>query len=285
MKKILCPTDFSDTATRAVDYAAYIAKQAGAHLSILHVIHLPIVDTSETALVASELLGEQMRDASERLRAETQHISEKYEANRGGNFTCDYIVKEALLTDITEHLTKNEGYDLVVMGTTGGGNALEELLIGSNTEAVVDNIRCPLLAVPAGYNLSGIEKIIYASDYEPEEITALREVAEMAGVFNATIDVVHVVKDSTPESRKRAEQFRSQLQSEYPDIPMHFQEVVSKHRDDGLKDYFRQVNGSILAIYRKEKSFLSELFSQSLADKMTYQAEVPLLVLQRRRNS
>ncbi len=280
MKKILCPTDFSDTATRAADYAAYLAKQTGAHLSLLHVIHLPIVDTSETALVASELLGEQMRDATERMRAFAQHLSEKYEANRGGNFTCDYIVQEALLTDSTKHLTKNEGYDLVVMGTTGGGNALEELLIGSNTEAVVDNIKCPLLAIPAGYELSGINKIVYASDYEPEDKLALHFVTNLASTFQATVDVVHVVKDATPESRSKAEQFWIQLEGAYPGVPMRFEEVVSKHRDDGLKAYFRQINGDILAILRKEKGFLRELFSQSLADRMTYQAEVPLLVLQ-----
>lgn len=283
MKKILCPTDFSDTAARAVDYAAHIAKQARAHLTLLHVIHLPIVDTSETALVASELLGEQMRDASDRLQALTQHISDKYDANRGDGFTCDYILKEALLTDITEHLTKHEGYDLIVMGTTGGGNALEELLIGSNTEAVVGNVKCPLLAIPAKTELTRINKIIYASDYVQEDIVALGFVIDMAALFGASINVVHVVKESTTESRNLADHFWSRLEDAYPGVPMRFEEVVSRHRDDGLKDYFRQVNGSILAVLRKEKGFLRELFSQSLADRMTYQAEVPLLVLQARK--
>jgi nucleotide-binding universal stress UspA family protein len=283
MKKILCPTDFSDTASRAVDYAAHIAKQAGAHLSLLHVVHLPIVDTSETALVASELLGEQMQDAENRLRAITHHISEKYGANRERGFTCDYILKEALLTDITEHLTKNEGYDLIVMGTTGGGNALEELLIGSNTEAVVGNVKCPLLAIPAKTALNTINKIIYASDYEQEDVVALGFVLDMAAMFKASLDVVHVVKESTPESRNLADHFWSRLENAYPGVPIRFQEIISKHRDDGLKDYFRQVNGSVLAILRKEKGFLRELFSQSLADRMTYQAEVPLLVLQARK--
>lgn len=283
MKKILCPTDFSETADRAVDYAAHIARQTGAHLSLLHVIHLPIVDTSETALVASELLGEQTRDASERLRALTQHISEKYEANRGGGFTCDYIIKEALLTDIAEQLTKNEGYDLIVMGTTGGGNTLEELLIGSNTEAVVENVKSPLLAIPAKYELTGINRIVYASDYASEDKATLGTLAEIARMFGASIDVVHVVKESTPESRSKAEAFWAELDGSFPGIPMRFQEVVSKHRDEGLREYFKQVNGSILAIYRKEKGFWRELFSRSLADRMTYQAQVPLLVLQSRK--
>jgi nucleotide-binding universal stress UspA family protein len=105
MKKILCPTDFSKTAMKATEYAAEIAKRAGAHLSLLHVVHLPIVDTSETALVASELLGEQMRDAEERLKTLCQELSARRSTD-DGYLSCDYILREALLTDMTLPSTK-----------------------------------------------------------------------------------------------------------------------------------------------------------------------------------
>lgn len=280
MKKILCPTDFSKTASKAVEYATHIAKRAGAHLTLIHVVHLPIVDTSETALVASELLGEQMRDAGEKLKAQCMVIEEKYGANRGGEFTCDYVLKEALLTDVTEHLTKREGYDLVVMGTTGCDNTVEEILIGSNTETVIEEVRCPVLSIPASAEWADITKIVYAVDYTSDHKDAMTEVVDFGSLFGANIDVVHVVKEASSESRAEGEKFWNSIKQAYPDVPMRFEEVVSRHRDEGLKDYFQKENGSILAILRREKGFLRQLFSQSLAEKMTYQAEVPLLVLQ-----
>lgn len=279
MKKILCPTDFSKTAAKAVEYAAMIARQSDGHLTLLHVVHLPIVDTSETALVASELLGEQMRDAELRLKSLCQQMEEQHGANRGGGFTCDYILKEALLTDITEHLTKTSGYDLVVIGTTGGGNALEELLIGSNAEAVMEQVKCPVLSVPSTADYPRINKIIYASDYAQDDIATLREVLDLASMLGATVDVVHVTKEDSAENRGKAERFWHELQATFPGAPLQFQEVISKHRDEGLKSYFNQVGADMIAILRREKGFLRELFSQSLAEKMTYQAEVPLLVL------
>ena len=283
MKKILCPTDFSATANKALEYAVYIARKTGGHLSLLHVVHLPIVDTSETALVASELLGEQIRDAGDRLKAMVMQVEEKYGANRGGSFTCDYILKESLLTDITEHLTKNEGYDLVVMGTTGSGNALEELLIGSNTEAVVEEVKCKLLAVPAHASAPDFCKIIYATDYTPEDITALQEVIPFANLFDAKVDLVHVAKDENSDDKDRADQFWNQLKQAFPDAPLHMQVVINKRQDEGLKEYYKQENACLLAILRREKGFFAELFSQRLADRLTYQAEVPLLILHQKK--
>ncbi|MDO6390359.1 universal stress protein [Pontibacter sp. BT731] len=281
MKKILCPTDFSKTANKALEYAVLIARQSGGHLTLLHVVHLPIVDTSETALVASELLGEQMRDAEVRLVSLCREIEERHGANRADGFTCDYIIKEALLTDIAEHLTKTVGYDLIVMGTTGGGNALEELLIGSNAEAVMEQVKCPVLSIPSTVAQPHISKIIYASDYAADDIATLREVLDFAAMFGASVDVVHVNKAGRTSDRKTG--FMQEIAQAFPGAPIHFEEVASKHRTDGIKEYYNASGGDMVAILRREKGFLRELFSQSLAEKMTYQAEVPLLVLKGRK--
>lgn len=277
MKKILCPTDFSKTANNALEYAVMIARQSGGHLTLLHVVHLPIVDTSETALVASELLGEQMQDAEKRLVTLCREIEERHGANRDGGFTCDYIVREALLTDLAEHLTKTAGYDLIVMGTTGGGNALEEMLIGSNAEAVMEQVKCPVLSVPSTAAQPRINKIIYASDYAAEDIATLREVLDFAAMFGASVDVVHVNKAGRTSDKK--DRFLQEMEQAFPGAPIRFEEVESKRRTDGIKEYYDASGADMVAILRREKGFLRELFSQSLAEKMTYQAVVPLLVI------
>lgn len=279
MEKILCPVDFSDTSAKAMEYAVYIAQHAGAHLSLLHVLHLPIVDTSETALVASELLGEQKLDAAGKLDLLVLEMEKKYGANGDGGFTCDYILKEALLTDIANELTAHEGYNLIVMGTTGLDNTMEELLIGSNTEAVMEEVKCPVLSIPATAPAPSFERIVYASDYSEEDRDALKQVVNLGSFFGSRIDVLHVVKSQEDTQSEEAERFWAELQTLFPDVPLSFHEIASKHRDEGLKAYFRKSGSEVLAIVRRKKGFLRELFSQSLAERLTYQAEVPLLVL------
>ncbi|PTX18797.1 nucleotide-binding universal stress UspA family protein [Pontibacter mucosus] len=279
MNKILCPTDFSGTSDKAVEYAVHIAQHAGAHLTLLHVVHLPIVDTSETALVASELLGEQMRNATDKLKATVLHLEETYGANRDGGFTCDFLVKEALLTDVAKQLSKQENYDLIVMGTTGCDSTMEELLIGSNTEAVMEEVKCPVLSVPRDAAPAKVERIVYASDYSEEDIAAMREVVQLGSCFGAKIDVVHIVKKPGEQDGEEAAAFRLEMQGLFPDVPLTFQELVNRHRDEGLMEFYNQAGGDVLAMVRREKGFLKSLFTQSLAERMTYQAKVPLLIL------
>lgn len=279
MEKILCPVDFSDTSRKAIEHAVYIAQHAGAHLSLLHVLHLPIVDTSETALVASELLGEQKRDAAVKLDAMVLEMENRYGANRDGGFTCDYILKEALLSDIANELTASGGYGLIVMGTTGLDNTMEELLIGSNTEAVIEEVKIPVLSVPATAPAPSFEKIVYASDYSEEDRYALKQVVNLGSFFGSQIDVVHVVNSQDATHSEEAVRFWDELQKLFPNVPLNFQEITNKHRDEGLKAYFKKAGGEVLAIVRRKKGFLRELFTQSLAERLTYQAEVPLLVL------
>ncbi|GAB3819587.1 hypothetical protein GCM10028895_18230 [Pontibacter rugosus] len=245
----------------------------------MHVVHLPIVDTSETALVANELLGEQTLDAAEKLKAMVMHLEGIHGANRDGGFTCDYVVKEALLTDVTEQLTSKEGYDLVVMGTTGSDSKLEEILIGSNTEAVIEEVKCPVLSIPENAPEPKLDRIIYASDYSEEDRNALRQVVELGSFFGAEIDVVHVVKEDEKMDGEEVETFWKDLQTLFPNVPLSFQEIRNKHRDDGLKKYYNQVGGDVMAIVRRKKGFLKSIFTQSLAERMTYQADIPLLVL------
>ena len=284
MKKILCPTDFSATSDKALAYAVFFAQHANAHLSLLHVLHLPIADTSDTAIVASETLGEQTREAGEKLKAKCLFLEQQFGANQAGHFTCDYILKEALLIDTAVHLTKTEGYDLIVMGTTSRSSTIEELLIGRNTEAVIEEVACPVLSVPSNASEPGIERIVYATDYSEEDSIALKKVVEVGSLFGADIHVVHVVKEQTSEGEVKSHQLWNDLGNVYPDVPLYFQEITNSHRYEGVKTYYEDIDGSLLAVLRKEKGFFQKLFSQDLTEQLTYKAEVPLLVLHSRKS-
>ena len=279
MKKILCPTDFSKTAAKAIDYAAFIAQGNHSHLTLLHVIHLPVVDTSDTALVASEMLGDQRRDALGKLEAIRLHLQEKYGTDFNTGWTCDFLVEENLLADAVKVKTREEGYDLVVMGTTGGGNTLEEILIGSNTEAVMEDVQCPVLAIPSNAPQPHMRKIVYASDFQEHDLVALQEILAFARPFGAQVEVVHVNEERTEENTAKITAFQERLSQTLPGNTVAFHEIIHPKEDIGLKGYLTQTNSDILVIMRKRRNFFRDLFRQSLAEKLTYQTKLPLLVI------
>ncbi|RNI23010.1 universal stress protein [Rufibacter latericius] len=279
MKKILCPVDFSKTSNKAVEYAAQIAQHTRSSLTLLHVLHLPMIDTTESALMASQVLDEQRRVSSDKLQSLSHHLQSMLAESGGGAVDVDTKVQEAFLADAVERLVHEEGYNFIVMGTTGGGNTLEEILIGSNTESVISQVKCPVLAIPGKAQFPDIHRIVYASDYQPEDLKALRNVVDLAMVFQAEVEVVHVTHKAGADGGRHAQEFIQMLRSEFQGLDIRFQEVEHPEKDKGLKDYLSRTNSNMLAILKKRRSFFKNLFGMSLAEKMTYQTKLPLLVL------
>lgn len=279
MKKIICPTDFSKAATNAVEFAAIIAGRVGASITLLHVLHLPILDTSEAAMVAAEVLGEQRLQAKEKLNALGHYLTE---TNRGANLKIDYLVKDALLSDEVKHLTDSEGYDLVVIGSTGGGNTLEEILVGSNTAAVIDRVKCPVLTVPLKAHPAPFQHIVYASNYEKEDGEALQQVLQFAQLFNARVEIVHVSSDKSDSANAKANQFRDRLIQALPGFELEFHEVIHKDEVEGMKGYLTEKHADLLAILKKRRGFFHNLFSQSFSEQLTYQSKLPMLIIHER---
>ena len=276
MKKIICPTDFSKAATNAVEFAAIIAARINASITLLHVLHLPILDTTEMAMVATEVLGEQQRHAQEKLHALSHYLAEKHRAE---NIQVDYLVKESLLGDEVKHLTDTQGYDMVVIGSTGGGNTLEEILVGSNTAGVIDRVKCPVLTVPLKAHPAPFQHIVYASNYEKEDGIALEQVLQFAQLFQAQVEIVHMSHEASDNDHSKANRFRERLRQELPGFELDFQEVIHPDEVEGMKKYLTEKNADLLTILKKRRGFFHNLFSQSFSEQLTYQSKLPLLII------
>lgn len=275
MRKILCPTDFSKAAANAVEFAAFIAHHLQIPLTLLHVVHLPLIDTTETALVATEALEAQKQDATDKLNQICRYLSGKYT-----NYTCEYntVVKEALLSDAVKQLCQTNGVDLVVVGTSGGGNSLEEILLGSNTKAVMESVSCPVLAIPIKAEVATFRHFVYASNYQEEDAAAIRHLLTFAATFKADVQIVHVSPKESDKEHSKAYQFRDYLQAQLPDAALDFHEIVHPDEVEGLKKFLSTTKADVLVLLKKHKSFWSNLFDQSLSEQMTYQTKLPLLV-------
>lgn len=136
---IVCPTDFSPTATSAVDHAVAMAKAFHAKLVLMHVLppRDPLLRGLAMAAVAKIQSG-QRRLAKEHLmalRAQVQGDVEALTEIRSGD-AYDQILACA----------KAHAADLIVMGTHGY-TGLKHALIGSTAERVVRLSECPVLTV------------------------------------------------------------------------------------------------------------------------------------------
>ncbi len=142
-KKVLFCTDFSENSHYAFTYALDVAKNYGSKLIILHVAPIMVHPDELSTYLPSETLEElktvRKKDADRQL--ETHYLQKM------GDFKdSQVIIKEGQPFLEIIRTAKNEGVDLIVMGTHGR-TGLDHMLLGSTTEKVVRQSPCPVLTI------------------------------------------------------------------------------------------------------------------------------------------
>ncbi len=139
--RILVPTDFSDQAVHAFDYAVELAGLYRAPLVIAHVYAMPLVYAAGEPVAALPPdpadIHADIDPAVHALvaRARAAGVAEVTTVLTGGDAAHE-IVRAAV----------DGGCDLIVMGTHGR-TGVKHLLLGSIAEKVVRMATCPVLTV------------------------------------------------------------------------------------------------------------------------------------------
>ena len=146
-KIILCGTDGSETAEKALGAAARLSL----HLSAkLHVIHVPKPDSVYTATDAMAGIGmvsvfpneEEVKAATDRIFADAQGI-----VQAAGAEIAETHVRRGDPGGAVAETAKEIGADLVVLGRRGLGS-FAGLMVGSTTQRAQHLCHCAVLTVP-----------------------------------------------------------------------------------------------------------------------------------------
>jgi nucleotide-binding universal stress UspA family protein len=146
LRNILVPTDFSETASAALEYAKLLAQNFGAAIHLLHVAHDPAVcvpimePNASTVALLAQLRDDVGRDARRKLAS---LLSESDQKRFGVKLELRW---GAPYLEIHDYAARHH-IDLIVMGTHGRG-AIGSLLFGSVADKAVRGASCPVLVVP-----------------------------------------------------------------------------------------------------------------------------------------
>lgn len=144
VERILVPTDFSDTATVAMDYACELASAFGAALHVLHVVE----NTNPTG---GWTAGKRYTTPPPSLTAGIEHevrneLQSLIDKRTPRVWKSVLVVKTGSpLVEIVRYAAEQH-VDLIVMGTHGHG-PIAHVLLGSVADNVIRRAPCPVLTV------------------------------------------------------------------------------------------------------------------------------------------
>lgn len=143
IKTILVATDFSETASKAVETAVAFAKKFEAQLILLHAYRVEIPMASPMTAGGYVLPDGFFEQLGSHARAQVEATAKEIEA--GGVKAIGIAVEQYAAIAIVEE-AKERSADLIVIGTRGL-TGLKHIALGSVADRVARTAACPVLTV------------------------------------------------------------------------------------------------------------------------------------------
>lgn len=271
MKTIIAPTDFSNPALNAVYYAADLAAQIKANLSLLHVCQLP-VSFSEVP-VPAESITTQIKDAEESINRLKEDISHR----TGNNINIDAEIKTGSVVTEIESLCDAVKPYAVVMGTQGA-SAAERLFFGSNTLAAMKRLTCPLIVVPPGVRYAAISKVGLACDFRRVvETTPVEEIKSLVKDFHAELHVLHVSREAGDAFDPTTVEESGLLNEMLEDVNPKYHFIGKEDVDEALTEFAVKNKLDLLIVVPKSHTILDRLVHKSHSKQLALHSQVPIM--------
>ncbi len=269
MKRILVPSDFSENARNAFDFAFKLFGGNEAVFVILNTYEIPSAGAGSMMVSLEEILE---KESVKGLKEEEKFLREKYDLQNVFFENCRGSVEDGIDRMIDKH-----NVEMVVMGTQGA-SGLKKVLIGSNAQKVISESPISVLAIPENSRYKDLKNIVLAANLKDEKCeNSLQVLLEIASKTNAEIEALHVATEKEPETET---QLKAQVTDKVLSTVKHrFTVIKNENIIEAVNDHVEFKDADMLVVIPRKLGFFENLFSRSVSKKLAYTSKVPLLAL------
>ncbi len=274
MKTILYATDYSENSVAALKYAYALCRRLKTRLVLTHVYDVPTVLGTQL----TEPFPSLSEDARQHEREKLQGFFKKHLGKVSDKMKLHFEPVEhmSVIRGIISKATEWHAY-LIFVGMKGEGR-LQEIIMGSTTKALIEKAPCPVLAIPENTKYMPLRTVVYATDFEEEDVYAIRKLTEMVDVFQAEIKVIHIITEKEYEGETQMEWFKEMLQNKVNYKKIEFKLLFSDDIFEALRMYLEDVGAELMVMLEREKrGLLKKWFHRDLVKRMESYGKVPLM--------
>lgn len=285
---ILIPIDFSEYSEKAC--------QVGFSYAARH--HLKVI-------ILNSYIGQYFSDAlplGRALRSERKYVEYVHEKKQKAILQMEQF-QQSITRQIAEGTLPNVAFDckvvegipeeailesaakcnpmLIVMGTRGK-HKKEQDLIGSVTAEVLDSGKFPMLIVPEGGQfdpISQLSNVIFYSNLEQADVSSLDVFVREFSRPQLTVTIIHVSNKRERFIPARMEALLNYCKGEYPETSFNHKIFDEANFLEAFDQYLRHNDTDIVVIPNKKRNIFARLFNPSLAHRILFHTDIPLLVL------
>jgi len=277
MKKILLPTDFSDNAQNAINYALNLFKTESCKFYLLNT-YTPIIYSYDYQMNAGGYLGEiadVVRDNSiKKLKEIEKNVKDKF---KNSKHHFEIVSSFNLLTDEIKDKLEQYSIDLIIMGTKGATGA-KEILFGTNTIHIIQKVKCPVLAVPDGHFFEEPKEILFPTDYKIDYSNKQLEIIKnISSLYDSRVHVLHVSHGVDPTEIEIKN--KGKLENLLSDVKHASYRVEDQDIPQAINEFQKSTYVQLLMMVNNKHSFFENLFFKPIINQIGFHLNVPFLVI------
>ncbi len=288
---VLVPIDFSDYSLSScrigIEYASYIHGQVlvmHTYLNERRSMLLPLpAGRDDSAATATD----------EQLRATAQMKMNDFLNDLRRMMTTGELpavpIKSMITTGIPEeqilHTAQEHDVSLIVMGTNGTHHRRRQNVMGSVTAEVLDACQFPIFTIPIDISirsLADIRQVVFFSNLIPQDILSFDSFARMFHQVHSPlqITIVPVVEKGDREVvDKSLQQLLTYCRQHYPMHEFKIKRIAARNFLDNFNDFVQSEGIDLIAVPDKKRNIFARLFNPSIAHRVLFQADTPMLVV------
>jgi nucleotide-binding universal stress UspA family protein len=275
IRRILIPTDFSETAELALEHAVKIARILDSEITLLHVVstfafrvNLPEVDIDEA----------QNTKLSGAIGAKLKRIAEEIKEKEGVKINT--MITSGRIREEVVRIADELDIDIIILGTHGV-SGLREFFMGSNAFRIVSEANCPVLSVQDSGHPVGFTNIVVPIDNSFHSREKLGISIKIARLYNATLHVCglrshdHNDDDINAKFRmkmKQVEDFLKEKEVNYTTTTLFCSNIAKS-----TMDYAAEKNADLIVIMNEQEINSTGFFMGPYAQQVVNHSKIPVL--------
>jgi nucleotide-binding universal stress UspA family protein len=274
MKKIIVPVDFSGHSEYALRVAADIARKHKAELFLLHML-----DISDQMISITE--ATKRRELMFFMQLATKRFEEFIDRDFMQGIKITPVIKHFKVFEEIDNAAKEVGATLIIMGSRGA-SGVKGYFVGSNTEKVVRTSDIPVLVVKSETKSFEPKTIVFASDFNTENLDAFKTIKKFADSFKATLKMVYV---NTPNANfKNTLEIREQMRQflNKTSISNHSADIIIFNDysvPDGILNAAEMLSADMIAIPTHGRKGVNKLLAGSVGEELANTSQIPVLTV------
>ena len=287
VRRILVPVDFSEISLNACNFALGLAHKLKAEIRLYYCFFNPVVSSEpypegySYQINFNTIIDNLEKEAQVQMESLKKQLQKYLDKEKFANVKISYVLEKGVPEDQILQYSAAYQPGVIVMGTKGRSQGVANFM-GSVTKKIIRKATVPVFVIPQQSVYLGINfmnKVLYATNFDESDFRTLRKLMNLVRPFNIKIYCVHVSTDEeNTQCQAKMDLLKDHFQKAFDDYSLTCD--IINHSDvlQGLEDYIDEKDIDMIALTTHKRGVFERLFNPSLAKKMLFHTNIPLLV-------